>query len=52
MSKVLVILKNSEKEVISHMNDHHKNSIDLYIKKLLKEQLTEKKGAWLEHCWN
>ena len=34
--------EDSEKEVISHMNDHHKNSIDLYIKKLLKEQLTEK----------
>ena len=37
----------SEASIISHMNDHHQESIKLYLQKFIKNLKTrEKTGAW------
>ena len=40
-------MKNSEADIISHMNDQHSDSIKLYLQKFIKNlKNTEKKGSW------
>ena len=36
----------SENSIISHMNDHHKESIDLYVKKFIKGVSLSLKKNW------
>ena len=40
------ILKKFETDIISHMNDCHQESIDLYVSKLLKVKTSNVKEKW------
>ena len=42
----------SEASIISHMNDHHQESIKLYLQKFIKNLKTREKNWSLENCWN
>ena len=47
VNKQYLNFKNSEADIISHMNDQHSDSIKLYLQKFIKNlRNTEKKGSW------
>ena len=46
INKQILNYTNSEASIISHMNDHHNESIKLYFKKFVKNLKKEKTGNW------
>ena len=49
VTKIIKFFKNFEKSengIIAHMNDHHKESIDLYVQKLIKGISLKLKKNW------